>query len=67
MRVRLVVALAIFILAASMAFAPVVAESDGVQIKDPALEAFIRREIDKPEGVIQSADVEGIRTIDTTT
>ncbi|MEN1758987.1 hypothetical protein [Anoxynatronum sibiricum] len=67
MRVRPVVVLVIFMLAASVVFTPVAAESDSVQIKDPALEAFIRREIDKPEGVIQPADVESIRTIDTTT
>lgn len=43
------------------------AQSEGIQIKDPALEAFIRREIAKPEGPIMHTDVESLRSIDTTT
>ena len=41
--------------------------SDEIVIQDDALERFIRREIGKSEGPILPEDVEGLRTIDTTT
>ena len=41
--------------------------SNEIVIQDDALERFIRREIDKPQGPILPEDVEGLRTIDTTT
>jgi len=44
-----------------------VVASDEITIKDEALERFIRREIEKPEGPIMPEDVENLRTIDTTT
>ncbi len=40
---------------------------EGIHIKDPALDFFIRREIGKPDGLILRSDVEDLRTIDTTT
>jgi hypothetical protein len=36
-------------------------------ISDPALEAFIRREINKPAGTLSFEDIENLRNIDTTT
>lgn len=68
MKIRQIAALAIL---ACLLLIPVEAVADEtagvVEVKDPALEAFIRREIGKPEGVLLTEDVAGIRSIDTTT
>ena len=67
MRTRSIIALGLSALILLMTVSAVSAQTQGIQIKDPALETFIRREIGKMEGPIQVSDVEAIRTIDTTT
>lgn len=67
MQTRKWITLGLTVLMFLMTISAISAQTEGVQIQDPALEQFIRREIGKAEGPILATDVSEIRTIDTTT
>jgi hypothetical protein len=67
MQTRKRIALGLTVLMFLMTLSAISAQTEGIQIQDPALEQFIRREIGKAQGPILAADVAEIRTIDTTT